>query len=71
MNYWMEQSILYANQKNYLDMLFSVYPMSVNPPREIDNERWAFIEQAFEHFQRTQQLKVCDVYQVNASYLSR
>lgn len=48
MNHWMEQSILYANQKNYLDMLFSVYPMRVNPPRSIDNERWSFIEQAFE-----------------------
>lgn len=48
MNYWMEQSILYANQKNYLDMLFSVYPMSINPPRTIDEQRWSLIEQAFE-----------------------
>lgn len=26
MNYWTEQSVIFANQKNYLDELFKVYP---------------------------------------------
>lgn len=47
MNYWMAQSIEYANSRNYLDNLFSVYPISQNPIREIDKERWTNIEQAF------------------------
>lgn len=48
MNYWLEESISFANQRNYLDMLFSVYPMSANPPRPIDGQRWSLIEKAFE-----------------------
>lgn len=30
MNYWMAQSIKYVNSRNYLDNLFSVYPISQN-----------------------------------------
>ena len=30
MNFWTSLSIEYANQRNYLDMLFKVYPMSPN-----------------------------------------
>lgn len=38
MNIWTEKSISLANQKNYLDLLYKVYPMSVNLRREIQPE---------------------------------
>lgn len=47
MNYWADLSIQYANQKNYLDDLFGVYPTIPNGIREIDENRWTCIEQAF------------------------
>lgn len=73
MNYWMEQSILYANRKNYLDMLFSVYPMSVNPPREIDEERWSFIKRAFEEKDDDVLIKYLlnlDLFPIKDSYIA-
>jgi len=36
MNYWTQLSITYANQRNYLDDLFSVYPTIPNGIRELD-----------------------------------
>ena len=35
MNYWTRQSIEFAQQRNYLDELFKVYPLSPNLRREI------------------------------------
>ena len=46
-NYWTALSIQYANQRNYLDDLFCVYPTIPNGIREIDADRWNNIEQAF------------------------
>lgn len=47
MNYWTELSIEYANQRNYLDDLFQVYPTIPNGIRKIDEEVWKKIELAF------------------------
>ena len=47
LNYWTNLSIQYANQRNYLDDLFCVYPTIPNGIREIDGQRWSNIEQAF------------------------
>jgi len=47
MNYWTELSIEYANQKSYLDDLFQVYPTIPEGIREIKQENWNKIEQAF------------------------
>ncbi|OGU11656.1 MAG: restriction endonuclease [Ignavibacteria bacterium GWB2_35_12] len=47
MNYWIELSIEYANQKSYLDDLFQVYPTIPEGIRDIDNESWKNIEIAF------------------------
>lgn len=47
MNNWTELSVQYANQRNYLDSLFRVYPISPNIRREIDPNQWAKIENAF------------------------
>lgn len=37
MNIWTERSIELANQGNYLDQLFKVYPLSANERRELDS----------------------------------
>ncbi|MDO4674526.1 hypothetical protein [Campylobacter sp.] len=43
----MEQSIVLANQRDYLDQLFRVYPMSPDNTREIDSIKWKRFDQAF------------------------
>ena len=40
MNYFTEQSIELANQRDYLDQLFSVYPLSPDSIRTIDKDIW-------------------------------
>lgn len=47
MNYFTESSIELANQKNYLDQLFSVYPLSPDSIREINPDLWNNIKTAF------------------------
>ena len=47
MNYWTELSVKLANQTNYLDSLFKVYPMSPNIRREIADNKWDSIERAY------------------------
>ncbi|MFI3290480.1 MAG: hypothetical protein R3Y46_01220 [Opitutales bacterium] len=48
MNYWTKQSVEFANQKNYLDELFRVYPTIPNGIRDINEAKWAKVEEAFE-----------------------
>ncbi|MBQ7215732.1 MAG: hypothetical protein IJP54_08045 [Synergistaceae bacterium] len=36
MNYWTQQSIDFAQQRNYLDELFKVYPLS---PKSSDSQQ--------------------------------
>ena len=47
MNYWTSLSIEYANQRNYLDDLFAVYPTIPEGIRDIDEALWSNIECAF------------------------
>ena len=47
MNYWTKLSVEFANQRNYLDSLFRVYPMSTNIRRKINKEKWNHIESSF------------------------
>ncbi len=47
MNYWTQLSIDLANQRNYLDLLFSVYPTIPEDCRDINEEKWQLVEQAF------------------------
>ena len=47
MNYWTNLSIEYANQKNYLDELFKVYPTIPDGCRDIDKHHWKYVEQYF------------------------
>jgi hypothetical protein len=48
MNHWTKLSIEFANQRNYLDELFRVYPCIPDTIREIDRKKWSRIETAFE-----------------------
>lgn len=48
MNHWLKLSIDFANQRNYLDNLFHVYPTIPEGIRDIDGEVWDSIVYAFE-----------------------
>jgi hypothetical protein len=47
MNYWTNLSIEYANQRNYLDDLFKVYPTIPEGIRDIEKHVWKEVETAF------------------------
>lgn len=40
MNHWTQLSIDFANQKNYLDELFKIYPTIPEGIRCIDEKNW-------------------------------
>jgi len=48
MNPWLNLSIEYANQRNYLDDLFQVYPTIPDGIRGVDQTLWNEVEDAFE-----------------------
>lgn len=47
MNYWLALSIEYANERNYLDNLFEVYPTNPGNNRELDSDIWEEFEKSF------------------------
>ena len=47
MNLWTEMSIEFASQRNYLDELFKIYPISSNLKRDLPAEKINKIENAF------------------------
>lgn len=47
MNRYTELSIELANQRNYLDLLFKVYPLSPDSIREIDTVTWKSVEKSY------------------------
>lgn len=49
MNLWTMKSIELANQRNYLDLLYKIYPMSVNLRREINKDDENKIVKYFNH----------------------
>lgn len=73
MNYWTEKSIELANQRNYLDLLFKVYPMSVNLSREIGKEAEEAIEKYFNEQNDIELLKILlkqDLFPIKDSYVA-
>jgi len=48
MNRWTTLSVELANQRNYLDQLFKVYPAIPETIRDIDKAKWDAVEQAFQ-----------------------
>ncbi len=47
MNIWTQMSVDYANQRNYLDELYKVYPIIPEGIREVDNSLWKVVESSF------------------------
>ncbi len=47
MNFWTQMSIEFANQRNYLDELYKIYPISPNMRRKIDSGLEKQIEASF------------------------
>lgn len=73
MNYWTEASIELANQRNYLDLLFKVYPMSVNLKREIEKEDEDIIKKHFDERNNMELLEVLlkqDLFPIKDSYVA-
>lgn len=48
MNHWTKQSIEFAQQRNYLDELFKVYPLNPNLRRELSQNQISEIHSAYE-----------------------
>ena len=73
MNYWTQLSIDFANQRNYLDNLFSVYPTIPEGIRDIDSELWTRVEQSFNEGNNTDLLKTLlklDLFPIKDSYVA-
>jgi hypothetical protein len=47
MGYWTDLSIEFANQRNYLDELFKIYPTIPDGIRDIEEHQWYHIEDSF------------------------
>jgi hypothetical protein len=73
MNRWIELSIEYANQRSYLDDLFQVYPTIPEGIRDIDQEIWANVEQAFtrkDNDTLIRELLRLDLFPIKDSYVA-
>lgn len=73
MNYWTQLSIEFANQRNYLDKLFSVYPTIPEGIRDIDKNLWGQVEQSFNEQDNLKLLKIMlkfDLFPLKDSYVA-
>lgn len=73
MNYWTELSIEYANQRNYLDDLFKVYPTIPDGIRDIDKTCRKNIEESFikkDNEALIKHLLKCDLFPIKDSYVA-
>ena len=73
MNIWTKKSIELANQQNYLDLLYKVYPMSVNLRRELKKGTKEEIKTYFNNRQSTKLLETLldqEVFPVKDSYVA-
>lgn len=73
MDYWTQLSIDYANQRNYLDDLFSVYPTIPDGIRDIDDKLWNRIEIAYKRkndIELLQELFKMDLFPIKDSYIA-
>ena len=73
MNYWTNLSIEYANQRNYLDELFKIYPTIPDGCRDIDAYHWQYIEQYFnarDNRKLIEALLELDLFPIKDSYVA-
>lgn len=57
MDRWLEMSIEYANQRSYLDDLFTVYPTIPDGIRDINKAKRGEVEKCFESENKTELIK--------------
>jgi hypothetical protein len=72
-NPWTQMSIDYATQRSYLDDLFQVYPTIPEGIRDINNESWKEVEQAFKKRDNIALLKNLlkfDLFPIKDSYVA-
>lgn len=73
MNIWTQHSIDFANQRNYLDKLFKVYPTIPEGIRDIDKYKWGKVEIAYKNKNSTQLLKNLldfELFPIKDSYIA-
>lgn len=73
MNYWTQLSIEFANQRNYLDELYKVYPISPNLRREIPEDKIKCIQEAFDlrdNEELVRQLLDIELFPIKDSYVA-
>jgi hypothetical protein len=73
MNPWIELSIDYVNQRNYLDDLFKVYPTIPEGIRDIDKDVWLCVEKAFtkkDNIKLLKSLLKLDLFPIKDSYVA-
>lgn len=73
MNYWTKLSIEFANQRNYLDELFKIYPTIPEGIRDINENKWEKIEKAYNEENKYALLKgllSLDLFPIKDSYIA-
>ena len=73
MNHWTKLSIEYANQRSYLDDLFQVYPTIPDRIRDIQNDLWKGIEEAFankDNLGLLENILKLDLFPIKDSYVA-
>lgn len=73
MNFWTKLSYEFANQRNYLDELFQVYPTIPEGIREIDKKLWKEVEISFNKRDNLNLLKTLlkfELFPIKDSYVA-
>ncbi|OGV31011.1 MAG: restriction endonuclease [Lentisphaerae bacterium GWF2_45_14] len=73
MNQWTRMSIEYANQRSYLDDLFQVYPTIPDGIRDINENIWHNVENAFANKNNSvlfRELLKLDLFPIKDSYVA-
>jgi hypothetical protein len=73
MNFFLEQSLDFAQQKSYLDYLYKVYPTIPNEIRSINDKVWSNVELAYnskDYEQLIRNLLDLDLFPIKDSYVA-
>jgi hypothetical protein len=73
MGLWTNLSIEFANQRNYLDELFKIYPTIPDGIRSIDEDSWLHIEESFtarDNISLITHLLHLDLFPIKDSYVA-
>jgi len=73
MNIWTKKSLELANQRDYLDQLFKIYPMSSNLTRELPKSVISELEKYFSNFDNKNLIKLLleqELFPIKDSYVA-